>query len=417
VVTDARPGSGWRSVGWLATAWVGTRALLVAAPGWSGYPHHAAVVGDVRLYARWASILLSGHFPPHDPSWQYPPGAAGLLVLPGLTPLRYYPSFVVLALIVDALMLGVLVGRGRSLAGAWLWIAGPTALGPIVLNRFDTVPTLLAVAALAIGARAQAKPRADRSFCAGVLLGLGIAVKVWPVLLIPIAGGRGRQRGHLVAGAGIVGVVILVGLAASGRLGEGLDFRHNQQARGLQVETVAATPYLLARAFGGSGIRVVREYGAYQVHGPGVPAVVTVTTVATGLAIVAFLALAWRRPGNVGLGLAGLLGVLLVGRVLSPQYLVWALGLAAFGLTDRESRQRMTAGLLVAACALTQWLYPIWYVGLIRGAVGSTLLLAARNGVLLVAVGVALRAALSSPRPALEHSDGGQGMIRPIDTK
>lgn len=402
--------------GWLAVlvAWALTRALLVAAPGWSGYPHHAGITGDVRLYAGWASILVSGHFPLYDPTWQYPPGAAGVLALPGLSPLRYYPSFVALALIGDALVLAVLLRRaatGGTLAGAWLWILGTTALGPIVENRFDTAPTLLAMAALAVGTRLSSGPAAGgaprsglRPGLAGGLLALGAAVKVWPGLLFPLIARRGRAA----AGALAVGVVILAGLAVGGRLGEGLDFRHNQEARGLQAETLAATPYLLARVLGASGIRVVREYGAYQVHGPGVSVVVALTTVASAVVVLAFLGLAWRRPGNVDLGLAGLLAVLLVARVLSPQYLVWAIGLAALAVSDAASRQRRTAGLLVAACALTQWLYPIWYVGLIHGAVGSTLLLAVRNAVLLVAGGVAVRAALTLPErsgndPAHRH--------------
>lgn len=388
----------------MIAGWLVTRALLVVAPGWSLYPHHSAVTGDVRLYARWASILVSGHFPVGDPTWQYPPGAAGVIGLPGLTPLRYYPSFVALTLVVDALVLAVLLrgGRGGHRAGAWLWICGTTALGPIVLNRFDTLPTLLAVAALALAGTGGA----GRSAGAGALLGLGAAVKVWPVLLIVVI----RQRNRALAGAAVVAAGLLAGLGAAGRLGEGLDFLNNQQARGLQVETLAATPYLLARVLGAPGIRVVREYGAYQVHGPGVSAVVTLTTLASGLVVLAFLWLAWRRPGNVGLALAGLLAVLLTARVLSPQYLVWALGLAAVALTDPASRQRVTAGLLVAACALTQWLFPIWYAGLIRGAVGSTLLLALRNAVLLAALVVGLRAALSGNDPAhrdeVAHGEG-----------
>lgn len=389
----------------IVAAWVLTRALLVAAAGSSWYPYHSAVTGDVRLYARWASILLSGHFPLNDPTWQYPPGAAAVIGLPGLTPLRYYPSFIILALIADALVLAVLLRRDTgSNAGAWLWIIGTTALGPIVLNRFDTVPTLLTVAALALvvrPARAPGSGNPRRSLAAGMLLGLGAAVKVWPILLLPVI----RRRGHVAAGAVAAGVAILAGLAVAGRLSEGLDFRHNQQARGLQVETVAATPYLLARALGASGIRVVLEYGAYQVHGPGVSAVVTATTIASGLVVLALLALAWRRPGNIGLGLAGLLAVLLTARVLSPQYLVWVLGVAAFTLTNPASRQRLTAGLLIAACALTQWLYPIWYVGLIRGGIGSTLLLAVRNAVLLAAFAVALLAALREHQPAPAKRD------------
>jgi len=383
-----------------------TRAWLLAAPGWWGYPHHSAVTGDVRLYAHWGALLGHGVFPLHDSSWQYPPGAGALLALPELMPLRYYPTFVTLALLADGLVTLVLLrvgARSGSAAGAWLWIVGTTALGPIVLNRFDSVPTLLAVAGLAIPAR---------PFLAGALLGAGAAVKVWPALMLPVTTNRVRA----VAGAVTVGLVGLASLAVTGRLGAGLDFLHNQQARGLQVETLAATPYVLARAFGAPGIRVVREFGAYQVHGPGVSLVVTVTTVAGAVVVLGYLALAWRRPGATGLGLAGLLAVLVTARVLSPQYLVWVLGVAAVVHSDPRTRQRLTAWLLVLACGLTQWLYPIWYVGLVHGAVGSALLLAGRNAVLLAACAVALRDGLGL-RDGLRDGLPAYGMTRPIDTK
>lgn len=399
-VAVRRPPPSRLAVGGVLAVWMLSRALLVAAPHLSGGRHSTAYTGDVRLYARWARTLADGRFPLHDPSWQYPPGAGAVLALPQLLPGGYRGAFVVLLLVLDAALLAVLVARGRrgSLAGTWVWVAGTTALGPIVVNRFDTAPTLLAVCGLAVALAVPGRP-----LLAGMLLGLGAVLKIWPALLLLAT----RDRGRAVAGAVVVGIGTLVTLAAAGRWSDGLDFLHNQKARGLQVETLAATPYLLARAFGATNVRVVHEYGAFQVLGPGVSLAVTVTGLLGAAVALGYLALAWRRPADLGLGIGALLAILLTARVLSPQYLIWALGLVALDRTDPASRQRGTAGLLVAAAALTQWLYPFAYDGLLHGAVGSALLLAARNGLLVLACLLALVRALSVP---------AQGMIRPSET-
>lgn len=395
VVVPRRPP---RRVVGVLSAWLLSRVLLVAAPHLSGSRHNTAYTGDVRLYARWGRTLAGGHFPVHDPSWQYPPGAGAVLALPELLPGGYRGAFVTLMLGLDAAVLAVLIARGRhgSPAGAWVWVVGTTALGPIVLNRFDTAPTLLAVCGLAVALAVPGRPLA-----AGVLLGLGAVVKVWPAVLLPAT----RDRGRAVVGALIAGLGTLGTLALTGRMSAGLDFLHNQRARGLQIETLAATPYVLARAFGASGVRVVHEYGAFQVIGPGVSLAVTVTGLLGGAVVLTYLLLARRRPADLGLGVAALLAVLVTARVLSPQYLIWALGVVALDVAGDGSRQRGTAVLLVLSAALTQWLYPFSYDGLLHGALGSALLLAARNGLLVAACVVALRAApRGSPGPPRRSS-------------
>lgn len=366
----------------VVAVWALSRALLVAAPRWSGYPHHIAVTGDVRLYEQWAAGLAGGRFPVDDPSWQYPPVAGTVLLLPRLLAASHYTGALqVILLAADAVLLALLLRPARSggsLAGAWTWVAGTTTLGPIVLNRFDLVPAVLVVAGLGT----RSRPR-----LAGVLLGLGAVVKVWPALLL----GAVRPLRPAVVAAGLVGVGVVLGLFVVGAIPEGLDFLGNQKARGLQIESLAATPYVLLRSAGVHGIRVVHEYGAYQVIGPGVRGAVAATTIATVLVVVAYAVAARRRPGDVALGLGALLAVVLVSRVLSPQYLIWELAVCAVLAANRPRATRLVGGLLVLAAGMTQLLYPVAYGGLLHGRPLPALLLAARNAVLVAACVAALR--------------------------
>lgn len=378
----------WRGRGYAGcvVAWAVSRALLVAAP-YSGYPRGGEVLGDVRLYARWAGGLADGRLPTGDPRWQYPPGAGAVLVIPRLDAAHYTRALVILLLVADAAVLALLLARARrggSAAGAWTWVIGVAALGPVAVYRFDLVPTLCAVAGLALGGRGLA---------AGALLGVGGLIKVWPILLAPAVGRRAVAAAAVVVAAG--GAALLV----TGRLADGLGFLVNQSARGLQLESIAATPYLLARAVGADGIAIRYEYGAYQISGPGVGAVVSATTVATVAVLAAFVVLARRGAAPVPLALATLLAVVVAARVLSPQYLVWVLGVAGLALASGTRGLTRTAVLLVAAAALSQLLYPLLYGGLRRAEVLPAVILLARNALLVAATVTVIRALRTTGYP------------------
>jgi hypothetical protein len=393
-----------RGAGGCLVVWLLTRAGLVVAVHVPGYPQIHAVTGDVDLYARWATLLAHGHFPVADPQWQYPPGAAAVLLIPRLLFGGYHRALVELLVAVDLAVLLLLLRRGRDVgtyAGAWTWVLGLAALGPIVVNRFDVVPTALAVFGLSTGA----------PWLAGVLLGAGALVKLWPA---PLLVGVRRPAPATLAGAVLVAVSVVV-LLAVGRLGPAVDFMHNQRARGLQIESVAATPLMIAHAFG--GYRVVHEYGAFDIIGPLSGIAVRLTTYANVAVLLGYVALGLRLRRSrtydpVGLALAAVLALIVTARVLSPQYQIWVLGLAALHLCTRRDRPRTTAVMLVAAAAVTQLLYPSRYIQLLHGGGVATGLLVARNVLLLAATVAAVRAYgttarvmaryVITPKPTLE---------------
>lgn len=409
--------------------WVASRVLLARALE-LGYGLRLEVAGDVARYEGWSRLIAAGHLPTGDETWQYPPGAAAVMALPRLLarPLGYRQAFVLESLLADAVVVAVLAvaaWRSGRTAGLWAWVLGIAALGPFVLHRFDLVPAALAVAGIAAAAR---------PVLAGLLLTAGGLVKVWPATLLPAVLATWRRLPRLAAGALAAVVVGGLALAATGLLADATDFLRQQRDRGLELESVAATPWLLQHAADPARAAPVLRYGAFEVLAPGVPTVVTVCTLLGLLVAAAAVVAAVRgrpcdRSDTVPLAVATVLGLMVTARVLSAQYLVWPLGIAALGLcqpvlADRARRWlAVTAGLLVVGCALTQWEFPLRFNELLAGEANPAVVLAVRNGLLVIATGAAVaatraqrRAARPQPRissTATDSSGASPGLSRP----
>lgn len=399
----------WLPLAGVLLAWLLTRLTMVTVVHWSGYPSPGAVTSDTRLYASWAAVLRTGHFPAADPSWQYPPGAAGVLLAPSLGGRGYHAAFLAMMLAVDlAVLLGLLYrgGRGAGTGAAWVWVAGIAAVGPVALNRFDLVPTALAVAGLL----------AASPYAAGALLGLGGLVKLWPAIVLPGVRERGWPVRTSVTMLAVV-LTVLAALAGVGRLSEALRFASHTRDRGLQIESVAATPYLVVHAFSpeAGGLRIARRYGAYEVVGHYVGVGVALTALATvaGLVAYAVVALGSRRAERrdpAGLALAAVLLLIVTSKVLSPQYLVWAVGVGAVATSGRGRRHHTPVLLTILAAALTQGVFPGSYLSLLHARPAAVALLAVRNAVLLAAAVLAVHA--SAPQAVARRPDGATSAWR-----
>jgi len=393
----------------LLAAWLLSRAALLVAL----VAGTTMVLGDVVLYQGWVRGMTSGHgLPVHDERWQYPPGAAVVLLIAGLEP-RYMWGLVGVVFVADAAVFFALL-RGQSPLGAAVWVVGPSLLGPLTYARFDVVPTAFAVCGLLWG---------RRPVLAGAALAIGGWVKVWPVLLLGALRDRRAVPGALL-GAAVASIAVVLALAATGQLGAATAFLAFQQARGLQVESVAATPFMVARAFG-IGPPPVYQYGAMEVATAGRDVAVAVCTAGEAMVLVFFAAAAlraWRRPppaagpqaagpptaGQAGAdrALALVLGLMVTSRVLSPQYLLWALGLAATAVAMGSRRQWTTAVLLLVAAAASHLVYPVLYSGVLSGRPLPTGVLVVRNLLLIAATVSAVRGArvhaakVARPSPA-----------------
>jgi len=407
---------------------VATRAALAGLAIGGLYPFRDAgsILGDVNLYARYAAALLAGTPPYTGVPLEYPPGALPAILLPGLAgggPFGYRVGFVALCLGLDAAVLAALIvlggragdrGRGRAMEGAWCWVAGVPLIGPLVVTRLDLVPALATVLAVQRAA-------AGRHGQAGAWLGFGAAVKFYPGLLIPgavLAAWRsaGRRAGLLVAaGAAAAGLAALAlagpGLGAMLRtvVGYHLD-------RGLQIESLWATPLLVAGRLG-ADVPTAYTFRAHHVVGA---AGAVAEQLATAGALAALAGGTWLtgraardRPAT-GLAeglLTSLLLLLATGSVLSPQYLVWALALAAAALAAGTTVLRGPAWAVLLLCLLTQAVYPVLYDQVLGRTWPGLLLLAARN---LLLGGVAVWAAVAlwrSSRPAAARRPGRSARV------
>jgi Glycosyltransferase family 87 len=376
----------------LWAVWLTTRTvlyLLVTAPHMNG---------DVGIYQHWYACCLShGAFPVADPMWQYPPGAALAFWLPGRLPGGYTDDFVLLAIGCDlavTLMLCARARRGGSAAGAWFWVCGVPLLGVVTVTRFDVVPVALSVAAVCLAGQGGTR---------GVLIGAGAAIKIWPVTLL--AGTPpGQWRRDLAAAAVVFGVVCVLFASAA------VSFLAHQAARGVEIESVAATPLMIWRQAGWAGT-VVYRYGAMQLSGW--PVAFAQDASVLGLILAAVAVLAWRlriasgrarwRPEFAAdAPLAATLLFLVASPVLSPQYLLWVLGLAAACLATGHTTQGPAALAVLAAAGLTQLIFPVGWPNLVSGSAAVTGLLVARNMLLVAAAVLSCWRVLSASSPGDE---------------
>ena len=236
-----------------------------------------------------------------------------------------------------------------------------------------------------------------RPALSGISTALGLTVKVWPALMLFVLPRRSLTRGVLAFIA--TTVVVLGGFAML--TDNSLSFLANQQARGLQVESVGALPYEVFTLFGGQ-VAFGLKYGSIQVLMQGTEAAGLIMTV-TGLAL--FALLAWARlsgrlesvpAGDVAL--AVMLVAVATSRVYSPQFNVWLVGLAAVAMIDAASRLRRVVAIVIVVSVLTQIVYPWSATQLVTGEPVAVIAQAARIVGLLTAVVLALLAVLRTPR-------------------
>ncbi len=375
-----------RSPAWPAAAWAATRLMLLlfvlkvyVFPG-------PDVTSDVSvIYQGWYGVLRTGTFPLDDVTWQYPPAAALAILSPGLLPfLEYTTAFFVLACVADlAVLLMLLRGAarpGRTRAGAWVWVAGVPLLGPTVYARYDVMVTAVAVAALLAAAR---HPR-----LAGALAAFGALLKVWPALVLIGVRSRASWAAAAVTGAVVAGAFALAMPGA-------FAFLTFQRDRGTEVESLGALVFHVARQYGWEG-QVLLNYGSVEFLGPYVDVVSTGALVLTGMAFGGLLLwrLAATRFEAHTAAEAAFVAVLMfttTSRVISPQYMVWLVGLAAVCLCFRASRMRVPVALVLAASLVTVLEFPVWFGHVVASdALGVTLLFL-RNGLLVAATVAASR--------------------------
>ncbi len=367
---DRRRGPATVVLGWLIT-----RALIIAIL----VLFESFVVGDVYYYHRKIAGLFDAGL--GQTLVEYPTPVVWILWLPFAVTagnaFGYLLAFMVFMLALDAVFTLALYRTGgrRHDAAIDFWMLFVFLIGPLSYLRFDVLPAVLAGGALLAARR--------RPWVTGALTGLGAAIKLWPALLIAAFCAYRPDR----KAAGLAFVAVGFGLAAVSLVTGGVSRLFSpltwQSGRGLQIESVWATPLMLARAFGGGWTVDYSRYQAYEIFGPGVGIWLSISNVATVAGLVLLVVLwvrAFRNPGvspiAVGLVVLATVAIMTItNKTLSPQYLLWLGGpMAALlllrrdaGTRSRRVVERLAVHLLVLAL-LTQLVYPLLYDGLLGSA-------------------------------------------------
>ncbi len=382
---------------------------IVAVAGWI-YPSQP--MGDVVLvYEPWsASALSGGSIVGITETWVYPQLAllpmllAKVLSAPLVAAMgasgAYLVAWAVLVTALDAVAFGVLVGpspaQPRRIA-AWFWCAALLLLGPIAMYRIDAVVVPVAVVA---GLWLTRRP-----VVAAALLAVGAWIKIWPgaLVLAAVISFRARVRILFAAAAvtaGVVAVLFLLGADA-----ELFGFLTAQTGRGLQIEAVAATPFLWLATAGAARIEYSFEILTFQIGAEGADAVGAVLTPLMALLVVALGVIGAMKAVRGAsfprlfppLALSLVTALIVFNKVGSPQFQTWLFAPVILWIVLDRTRARVPAVLVLALCALTCLVYPLGYDALLRAELVPVLILTVRNALLIVLLAIGIRALVRVP--------------------
>jgi hypothetical protein len=383
----------------LAPAWLPAAGLLGA--GWIATfaldPWADVSVSDLFVYRSYAELFLDGYVPFRDVAFEYPPLGAFPLWFAGLFGTGSDAYDVAFGVLMLAAAFGALLLTGR-LAGltdgderrALLAIAAlPLLAGAMVRTHFDLLPVAIALGALA----ALLSRRTELGFA---LLAVGAMTKAFPLLVAPVALawllGRG-EREIARRGAAVLAVTLaLLGGAWVAVSPEGAyDAVAYHLDRPVQVESAPAAVLSVAEALGGAAPEPVNSHRSDGLEHPAAGALTAVFAVAFAALLVWLMGAAARRPDPRALVLASLTAIAAMaalGKVLSPQFLIWVGPLGALALAWR---MHALAAAIGAATLLTFAEFPSRYFDVVGREPFALAIVGVRDAVLLVAVALAAR--------------------------
>jgi hypothetical protein len=377
--------------------------LFLAALGvlhWGFYQHH--LILDTVEYHRYGSAIVDGKVPYRDFGVEYPPGALPAFAAPAVGKPSfslYNREFQVLMALCGAGALAAMAVVLRSLnasvqrtvAALGFFALAPLVLGSVILYRYDLWPAALTVAGIA-GILAA---RQRLGFAA---LGLGIAAKAFPAVVLPPAlvyvwRTRGRREALVSLGvAAVVVAVVVVPFLALAPHGVWESIVH-QASRPLQIESLGSAVLLAAHDLGGLALTLDSSHGSQNLGGSLPDAVGAASSALLAAALLVTWLAAVRGPVTaerlVQYAAASVVAFAAFGKVLSPQFLIWLIPLVPL---VRGRRGLVASGLLALALLLTQVWFPIRYWDLVHFEAFPSWVLLARDLVL-----VALLAVLIAP--------------------
>jgi hypothetical protein len=379
---------------------------------------------DTPVYEKYGDWMAEGQVPYRDFRPEYPPLALPAFAVPSLVAgadashddfRRVFEWLMaacgVVAVTLVAVTLFSLGASSRRLVlGLAVAASFPLALGTVVLTRFDLWPAALVAGALAalVGLRER---------LGFVLLGLAVAAKLYPGVLLPVAfvwvwrrRGRRYALGCLGLFAGVV-VACYVPFLVVGADGVAASLGR-QLSRPLQLESLGAAVVLSLHSLVGLDVEMHASHGSQNVGGAlGDVIGVVQTLVQLGVLVALWAGFArgeMSRERFVRFSAAAVLAFVALGKVLSPQFLVWLVPLVVLVAGRRGLG---ASALVVLALVLTQLWFPFRYWDWVETFDGGvTVLVLLRDLVLLAALAVLVgppRRSGPGPVPGTRHVPAG----------
>jgi hypothetical protein len=288
------------------------------------------------------------------------------------------------------LLCGALAARTGGSARRALLAAAlmPLLCGAMVRTHFDLAPVALLLGALLllVGGRARSGM---------AVLGLAAMTKGFPLVAAPVAlawlATRADRRMLAQSAAALVVALAVPGAAAVAVSPEGAwDAVTYHVERPIQVESVPATGVLLLDELGAGEAESVTSHRSDGLEHPAA----AVLTLACLVAMVGFIAVVTARSRGDGrtlvlASLAAVAAFATLGKVISPQYMLWLVPLGALAFAWRLYP---LAAATAAAALLTHLEFPARYFDLVDREALPVAIVAARNLVLLAVLVLALRA-------------------------
>jgi uncharacterized membrane protein len=376
----------------------GLVALVVFGAAWAvlhhGFYRRSQIV-DTPVYQRYGDAMVDGQVPYLDFGVEYPPAALPVFVLPaigdghdaGIYQKNFERLMVIcglLAIAGAAIALAALgAGPERLFAALAFAALAPLALGSVILTRYDLWPTALLVLGLAA-------VLADRKRTGLGVLGVAVAAKIFPIVVVPPAltyvwRRYGRREALICAGV-FLGVVALIFLPFV-RLSPGgvWDSLHRQADRPLQIESLGSSFLLVAHQLGFWTVHLNLSHGSQNQGGSLADTLAAIQSVVQAAVLIALWVAFARGPATkerlVRYSAAGVAAFIAFGKVLSPQFLIWLLPLVPL---VRGRRGLAASAVLALALVLTQLWFPYryWRLALQQDAI-ATWLVFARDLVLI----------------------------------
>jgi uncharacterized membrane protein len=340
---------------------------------------------DMGLYFRYAQNVMKGFIPFKDFNIEYPPFSLYYMVLPYLLGGRTIETYHLTWNILNAFLLFIPCMIFCIYEKSWrkgLIFIGLLALFPaeITFQRLDVIMAVLVFLSLYASTK-------HKNYLSIVLLAFATSLKFVPILLLPallMQTSKKKALLQILLFMIIILACLLPFLFQGATFANLLYFWDYNKNREIQLESLWSTIGMIFH----QPVNVYTAYGAKNLSFHYSNVYAQIAMYVTLLYILVCYSIAWFKKQNIFLlGCVCLMGLILLNKVLSPQYLLWIIPLIPFAIRDFPSIHRaIFISLLATIILITHFIVPIFYMQLISLESFAVVLLTVRNILLFVAV-------------------------------